>query len=258
MRGEYTNEELAIRIKAGRRDLLPLLWAKNKRSIYLMAVKYRTIIRQHAFVDLEDFLQCGCFALVDAVEAYNPAKGWKLSAYLNFAYKKQVYAMFGNAREGDAYIFPPAPSSLNVPIENKDGHETEVMDLLEDENAGRLEEDCEKEELRRIVRAAVNKLPERERFVIRALYFEERTKAELADGKRFKDQFHVARVENTAMLLLRRDRELRELHRAYFSEQPPKPDEMRATPEAQAMAEERWEEWIRGAAKQIGRLSGEF
>ena len=86
MREEYTNEELAIRIKAGRRDLLPLLWAKNKRSIYLMAVKYRTIIRQHAFVDLEDFLQCGYFALVGAVEAYNPAKGWKLSAYLNFAY----------------------------------------------------------------------------------------------------------------------------------------------------------------------------
>lgn len=189
MRGEYTNEELAVRIKAGRRDLLPLLWAKNRRSIYLMAVKYRTIIRQHAFVDLEDFLQCGYFALVDALEAYNPAKGWKLSAYLNFAYKRQVYAMFGNAREGDAYIFPSAPSSLNVPIENKDGHETEVMDLLEDENAGRLEEDCEKEELRRIVRAAVDKLPKRERFVIRALYFEERTKTELADGSALRINF---------------------------------------------------------------------
>ena len=33
MRGEYTKEELAVRIKAGRRDLLPLLWAKNRRSI---------------------------------------------------------------------------------------------------------------------------------------------------------------------------------------------------------------------------------
>lgn len=258
MREVYTNEELAERIKAGERDLLPLLWQMNKRSIYLLAVKYRGVISQHAFVDLEDFIQCGYFALLEAVEAYDAARGWKLSAYLPFKYKKQVYAMFGNVRDGDARIFPLAPSSLNVPIENKDGHETEVIDLLEDEKAGRLEEDCEKEELRQIVRAAVDKLPERERFTIREVYFAGKLKTQLVDGRHFKNQFEVTRAEDRAFRFLRRDQALQALRRIYFSAPPTQPNEIKATPEAQAMAAESWDEWIRNATKELGRYSGEL
>ena len=67
---------------------------------------------------MEDFIQCGYFAMLEAVEAYNPEKGYKFTSYMTFKYKKQIYKMFGNVREGDKRIFPAAASSLNITLEN--------------------------------------------------------------------------------------------------------------------------------------------
>ena len=92
----WCNEELAARAKAGNEEAFALLWAQNRRHIYYLAVKYRSIIEQNAFVDLDDFMQCGYLALVEAVNAFDPEKGFALTSYINFKYKQQVYAMFGN------------------------------------------------------------------------------------------------------------------------------------------------------------------
>lgn len=48
----WCNEELAARAKAGNKEAFALLWAQNRRHIYYLAVKYRSIIEQNAFVDL--------------------------------------------------------------------------------------------------------------------------------------------------------------------------------------------------------------
>ena len=48
----WCNEELAARAKAGNKEAFALLWAQNRRYIYYLAVKYRSIIEQNAFVDL--------------------------------------------------------------------------------------------------------------------------------------------------------------------------------------------------------------
>ena len=66
-------------------------------------------------------------------------------------------------------------------------------------------QDTNKEELQQIVRAAVGKLPERERYVIQEIYFNGRAKTEIADGQRYKDQFAVTRTEDKAMYILRKD-----------------------------------------------------
>ena len=131
MDGSRNNEELAARIKAGEKSLLPILWGQCRRTVIILAAKYRGVMEKNAFVDMEDFIQCGYFAMLAAVEAYDPEKGYKFNSYMNFKYKKQVYDMFGNVREGDRRIFPAAASSLNVTLEN-DGHETELLDMLED------------------------------------------------------------------------------------------------------------------------------
>ena len=153
----WCNEELAARAKAGNKEAFALLWAQNRRHIYYLAVKYRSIIEQNAFVDLDDFMQCGYLALVEAVNAFDPEKGFALTSYINFKYKQQVYAMFGNVREGDKRIFPQPCSSLNAIIENdKDGSGTEAGDLIEGESAEEFDERIEKKELCEIVRAAVH------------------------------------------------------------------------------------------------------
>ena len=76
MDGREKREELAARIKAGEKSLLPMLWGECRGTVIIMAAKYRSIIEQNAFVDMEDFIQCGYFAMLEAVEAYNPEKGY--------------------------------------------------------------------------------------------------------------------------------------------------------------------------------------
>lgn len=259
MSGKWCNEELAERAKAGDNDALAMLWAQNRRHIYYLAVRYRAIIEQNGFVDLEDFMQCGFLALVEAVSAYKPEKGFTLSSYISFKFKQQVYEMFGNVREGDKRIIPPSPASLNALVENdKDGKGTETGDLIEGESAEEFDERIEKRELCEIVRAAVDRLPEREAFVIRRIYFDDCTKRAIASGGNFKDENEVARVENAAMLKLRRDEALKALHNAHFPDDPPEIYSRSPSPLNCAIAAENWEEWITQAAKEIQRSEDGF
>ena len=75
MEGSRSNEELAARIKAGEKSLLPILWGQCRRTVSILAAKYRGVMEQNAFVDMEDFMQCGYFAMLAAVEAYDPGEG---------------------------------------------------------------------------------------------------------------------------------------------------------------------------------------
>lgn len=251
MDGREKREELAARIKAGEKSLLPMLWGECRGTVVIMAAKYRSIIEQNAFVDMEDFIQCGYFAMLEAVAAYNPEKGYKFTSYMTFKYKKQIYEMFGNVREGDKRIFPAAASSLNITLEN-DGHETELLEMLEDKSAGSIESDYEKKELQQIVRAAVGKLPERERYVIQEIYFNGRAKTEIADGQRYKDQFAVTRTEDKAMYILRKDQSLQALHRAYFKKEPRKQNIYKTSPEEAAIEGEKWDKWLENIMDEIG------
>lgn len=253
MDGSGSNEALAARIKAGEKSLLPILWGQCRRTVAILAAKYRGIMEMNAFVDMEDFIQCGYFAMLEAVEAYDPEKGYKFNSYMNFKYKKQVYDMFGNVREGDRRIFPVAASSLNVTMEN-DGHETELLELLEDENAGSIEADYEKKEIQQIVRAAVGRLPDLERYVIKQIYFKGQTKTDIAKKMHAKDQFRVTRWEDRALHMLRKDKALQALHTAYFKNMPRQQDIFKSSPEEAAIAGENWDKWFENIMDDIGRF----
>lgn len=253
----WSNEELAERIKSGDKSLIPLLWANCKRKITFLAANYKGTMERHAEIDIEDFIQCGYFAMLEAVKAYAPEKGYKFLAYINYKYKNKVYELIGAKKTHSSYIFPPIVSSLNVTVENDD-HETELMDMLEDENAGRIETDYEKKEFREIVRAAVERLPERERYVIQEIYFNEREKMQIATEQQFKDWSDVTRTEDRALRMLRRDKTLQALHAAYFKTEPRKQDIFKASPESAVIASESWDNWFENIMEDIGRFENEF
>ena len=138
-------------------------------------------------------------------------------------------------------------------LEN-DGHETELLEMLEDENAGSIEADYEKKEMQQLVRAAVGKLPEQERHVIQEIYFNGRAKTEIADGRRYKDQFAVTRAEDRALHMLRKDKALQALHTAYFKNMPRQQDIFRSSPEEAAIAGENWDKWLENIMDDIGRF----
>ncbi len=250
MNSTLSNEELAARIKDGDTSLIPLLWGRCRRTVTLLAVRNRWITEKRACIDWDDLMQCGYFAMLEAIKSYKPEKGYKFVTYMTYEYKSEIYALIGVKKTHNGYIFPPIVDSLNVTVEN-DSHETELIDMLENDSGERIETDYEIKELQQTVREAVEKLPERERYVIQERYFNEREKTQIANGQYFKDQFEVTRTEDRALRMLRQDRMLRALHAAYFETEPRKRDVFSASPESVALAGEDWDKWFENIMEDI-------
>ena len=127
-----SNEELAVAIQGGQ-DLWAELWEQMKRLIYqLVCIAYnkRAVQCSRAGVELEDLLQCGFLALYDAVKAYDPEKGYKLSAFIKYPLQNHINAALG--RRGS-----PEPlnesRSLEEPV--PDAEDLTLADSIEDGSA---------------------------------------------------------------------------------------------------------------------------
>ena len=257
MHGEWNNEELAERIQNGEKDLIPLLWGGVRGFINLLALKHRYIIKERPDTDIEDLIQCGYFAMLKALEVYDGTKGYKFTTFITFKYKNEIYKVIGAKKNRNSYTFPPLHSSLNATIENDD-HETELVDMLEDESMGNIETEYEKKEMQQIVREAVEKLPETEQYIIQEIYFNGRTKVDIVDGRRYKDQFAVTRAEDRALRILRKDETLQALHVAYFGDAPHTQDTAKSQPESAVIEGENWDKWFSCIMEEIGRFEDEL
>lgn len=85
-RGEMTNEQLVIRIKAGE-DVagnMERLYNQVKRFIHAIAWKYRDS------GELEDLEQEGYLALYPAIDGYDPAQGVKFLTYAEYHIKQRI------------------------------------------------------------------------------------------------------------------------------------------------------------------------
>lgn len=81
-----TNEELAAAVQAGRAGYGEL-WEQVSRFVRQQAHKYYTLHAGtclHAGVEPDDLIQCGFLALRDAVQAFEPERGYTLLAYMKY------------------------------------------------------------------------------------------------------------------------------------------------------------------------------
>ena len=151
-----------------------------------------------------------------------------------------------------------------------------------------LEESTDAAERQRaaFIAAALNTLPQQEQEILRQFFIDRRCRyaghraklqamyglslselyrqkneaitnycmAALASGGRFKDENEVARIENAAMLKLRRDETLKALHYAHFPDDPQDVFGHSPTPLNVVIAAENWEEWIERAAEELRGL----
>ena len=93
-----TNEELAIQAKAGDKDAVSQLWNQTRGIVFLKLARYynRNPDRfARCGVTMDDLEQEGFFAVLEAVEAFNPAKGWKFTSWLNYPLQNHVNAILG-------------------------------------------------------------------------------------------------------------------------------------------------------------------
>lgn len=93
-----TNEELAVLIKKGEKQYLPALYMQVERLLWHSVRRYaaRCEDRMRARgVTVEDLIQDTFFALVDAVSAFDPDKGFKFTTYLHFPVKNRLRFALG-------------------------------------------------------------------------------------------------------------------------------------------------------------------
>ena len=175
-----TNEELAQRIKAGEKDLIGQLWEQTDRlrryfiERELIATD-KAERAEAAGVAREDLLQESYFALLRAVDVYDPETGFAFSSFLKYPIKNIVNQALGLRTEKGRNDPLTNASSFDAPI-GDDDDETFLRYLaVKNDPIGEATDRLYREKLREDLERSLAELPEREESLIRAVYYEGKT-----------------------------------------------------------------------------------
>lgn len=200
-----TNEQLAVLIQQGQKEYYAQLWEQNKRLIYQLMKRLSNACSGKNYVDIDDFIQCGYFALVGAVKAYKADKGYKFATYLSYQTKIAIRGLFG-VQKNNLKI---EELSYNKPIDSEE--ETELLDLIANKRATDLYKCFELAELKETVRQAVAELPQDERTVIARHHLKGEAYNSIAKDMNV-DIKQVRRYRQSGLSLLRHNKKLLNLY----------------------------------------------
>jgi len=174
-----TNEELALRIKAGDSEAVAALWEQTKKLAYQFAFQFynRSMAScASAGVTLEDVKQEGFLVVLDAARAFDEAKGFKFTSYISFHAKNRFNALIG-IRGGAGKKLLNCADSLDELLPGTE--DVTIADSIPDENAAQAFEDAEQEmywqQLRGAMEQALVTLDEQQERTIRSRYYQRMT-----------------------------------------------------------------------------------
>ena len=185
-----TNEQLAsiIQQDSESSDLLPVLWNRVKKLCFMFCDRF-----YNKYAD--SFTACGCeqtdcrqecyFSFLEAVRSFKPAKEYLFTSYLDTWIKNKMRELLGihNAEKVNRKPLDNA-SSLDAALPGEDGKEMSLHDVIADDTSQEpfesLLDEIADERTREAIREALNKLNERERSVIVAFFFQNKTLSEIA------------------------------------------------------------------------------
>lgn len=171
-----TNEELALRVKAGDSEAVAALWEQTKKLAYQFANRF--YIRSMAScasagVTLEDVKQEGFLVVLDAAQAFDETKGFKFTTFMNFHAKNRFNALIG-IRGSTAKRPLNCANSLDELLPGTE--DLTIAATLPDESAAQAFEDAEQEMYRRQLHGAMEQvlgtLDEQQEETIRSRYYQ--------------------------------------------------------------------------------------
>ena len=136
--------------------------------IFRLANRYIPILERYGCVGLDDLEQAGRIAILQAQKNYDPDGG---ASFMTFSRLYIMGAMRRALGFNSAGELPPVPVYLDAPITADDGEETPLVDLIPDnsipDNAERLAEEAERDEISQAVHDALDRLKsENQRAII--------------------------------------------------------------------------------------------
>lgn len=201
-----TNEQFAEFIQQGNEDLKPVLWERCKKLLYSFAGNYYRLYTEYCDrcgVTEWDLKQQAYTAYENSFAGYDRSRG-TYSNYLMFMFKSSIRGLFKNK---DPLNYA---DSLDRLIDTEDEGNATVGDLIQDTEASEAFEQIEDNSVAAVVRKSVEELPDRERTVIKARYFDGRSCSHIAADIGVSAE-RVHQLVGTALGILHRKKAIRRL-----------------------------------------------
>ena len=168
----------------------------NLRLVVYIAKRF-----ENTGVGIEELISIGTLGLMKAVSTYNADKNIKIATYASRCIENEILMFIRKNSHRKKEISIDEPLSVDY-----DGNELLLSDILGSDSDA-ASRDMENEEERRIVRAAVAGLSERERVIIEMRFgltgSGELTQKEVADALGIS-QSYISRLEKRIMVRLRK------------------------------------------------------
>ena len=191
-----TEREEALIESIDKDDARNVLIEHNLRLVVYIAKRF-----ENTGVGIEELISIGTVGLIKAISTFNNGKNIKLATYASRCIENEILMFIRKSSSKKREVSIDEPLSVDW-----DGNELLLSDVLGSENdsiSRKMEEDEEK----RILRLAVESLPERERDIIEMRYGLsgkcELTQKEVADALGIS-QSYISRIEKKVMADLRK------------------------------------------------------
>ena len=195
-----TNEQLAQRIKDGDTSAITPLWEGLRLLLYRYANRYIALMRERCAacgVTVDDLIQESYFAMLDAVDAWTPDSGYKVTAYLKFPLKNRFNAMC-NIRGARRDALNQC-SSLDAPLSD-DTDDFTLIDTIQDTAAGDAFDDTDNriytQQLRTDLDAALDTIPPDRAAAVRSMFFDNLPLKQIAEASDVSFQMIRTRSAN--------------------------------------------------------------
>ena len=212
---EAVAEALALLAQQGDRESAGLLWEKVYKLYYMKAAKIYQKRRDQFIrcgVELEDIQQECFLAFQDSLRAFDPARGYKFTAWISYPLQGRINAL--THCQGNMKPEPlDSADSLEKPIPGTEEDIT-IGDTLEDPEAGEMLRNAEDrvftEELHNALAECLFTLSEPQRLAIEGRHFKGKTLRQMGEECGCSPE-QVRQHESNGLRKLRRGKNLRKL-----------------------------------------------
>lgn len=182
-------------LEEGRASCRDILITHNLRLVVYIAKKFES-----SNLPVEDVISIGTIGLIKAVNTFAPSRNIKLATYASRCIENEIlmYLRKASNRRQETSIDEP----LNTDGEGNELLLSDVLGTEQDQISVQLEQDAERD----MLRAAVNRLDERERCIMQMRFGledgKEHTQKEVADAIGIS-QSYISRLEKRIIRRLR-------------------------------------------------------
>lgn len=171
-----SNEEIVIKIQNGDNSLMLQLWGNVYGLVKKYAYRVYTALEGRRGLVVDDYLQVGYLALVDAVNTYKPGAA-AFSTWFVIYLRKHLLEAAG--MHGKRKINEPIDSACSLDKPLLDGEDVTLEDVVEDPGAASCMQSVEDQiwldQLREVLGEMMLEMPEKQADVLYRRYWKNQT-----------------------------------------------------------------------------------